>query len=107
MATAMAVVTKLPFSPSFNRQIHKNFIREKPQLSFNVGVKPIKCQSNNEKSGVPIKIVGNGYRFLQLGPHKSRSTRTILANSLGSSSKDGVTATISQTVSISFLFSHS
>ncbi|KAL2901198.1 Plastidal glycolate/glycerate translocator 1 chloroplastic [Bienertia sinuspersici] len=98
MATAMGVATSLPFIPSFKRQMHTNLLREKSYSPVNLGIKPIKCQSNNEKSGVPFKIVGNGYRFLQVGPHKSRTTRTILAKSLGSSSKDGVTSTIVQTV---------
>uniref|UniRef100_A0A803LTR8 Plastidal glycolate/glycerate translocator 1, chloroplastic n=1 Tax=Chenopodium quinoa TaxID=63459 RepID=A0A803LTR8_CHEQI len=100
MATAMAVATtNLSFSPLTNRKMmNTKLVRGKSQVSFNVGVNPIKCQSNNEKSGAPIKFVGSGYRFLQLGPHKTHSNRSILAKSLGSSSKDGVTSSIFQTV---------
>ncbi|CAO2838067.1 unnamed protein product [Amaranthus hypochondriacus] len=98
MATAMAVATSLSICPSFNRQMRRDSVKEKPQFSFNVGIKPIKCRSNHEKSGVPIKIVGNGYRFLQLGPHKSRLTGTFSAKSVSASSENGVTSSIFQTV---------
>ncbi|KAL8170557.1 hypothetical protein V2J09_022361 [Rumex salicifolius] len=56
----------------------------------------VRCQSDFPKRTVPIRVVGNGYRFLQLGPHKTHSGRVNTCRAMGDG--NGLTTTVPQKV---------
>lgn len=103
-AAASAVPTSLQvYTSSYRRYVNSASSHRPSAVSSRIGF--IRAQEGSLKKRVlPVKVIGNGYRFLKLAPHKSFLHQLNPARTVGASdSSSGITSPASPNVIVGVL----